>query len=56
MKLYGLELLAVSQHPDKFGDHRPCDNRDLMFLVCNVTSRDHLFKGFCDFTDGRPSP
>ena len=32
-----------------FGGHRHCGSGDIMFLICHVTSRDHVFKGICDF-------
>ena len=28
-----------------FGDHRRCDNGD-MFLICHMTSLDHMLKGY----------
>ena len=38
-------------HPDKLGDHRYCDNGDT-FLICCVTSRDHMAKMLCNFMGG----
>ena len=32
----------MCHHPDKSGDHRHCDSETLMFLVCHVTSSDHV--------------
>ena len=31
------------------GEHRPCDSGDILFLICNVTSLGHIFKGLCEF-------
>ena len=56
MWLYGWELVVVCHHPDKFGDHRHCDNWDLTFLICHQTSRNHLLKWQCDFKGGSPLP
>ena len=39
----------VSHLPAKFDGHRHCGSGDVMFLTCHVTSRDHVFKGLCDF-------
>ena len=44
MKISGREFLAVCHHPDRFGDDGHCKSGD-MFLVCHVTSPDHIFKG-----------
>ena len=37
------------KYPDKFSDHRFCENGDLMLLICNLTSRDQNLKGLCAF-------
>ena len=29
-------------------DHKHCDGRDI-FLICNLTSHEHMFKGLCEF-------
>ena len=55
MQLNGWGLLAVCNHSNKFSDHRHCGNGDLMFLICHVTSHDHVFKGLYGFTDGTQS-
>ena len=26
-----------------------------MFLICHMTSREHMFKGICEFMGGNPS-
>lgn len=38
--------------PDKSCDHKNCDNGDIMFLICQVNSREHIFKGLCEFIGG----
>ena len=45
MQIHGWELLAVCHHSYKFGDHRYSDGGDIVFLICHLTSRDHMFKG-----------
>ena len=52
---YGWELLVICHHPDKFGDRKHCDIGD-MFLICQLTSRDHMFKGLCEPMGGSPWP
>ena len=49
MKTYGWELLAVYNHPDKSGDHKYCDSGDIIFLIFQVTSREHMFKGLLNY-------
>ena len=36
-------------------DHKHCDGGDITFLICHITSREHVFKGLCEFIGGRPS-
>ena len=43
MRISGQEFLTVCQKSDKFGDHRYCESGDV-FLICHVTSTDHVFK------------
>ena len=43
-KHHGKKALQVSQHPVKFGGHRLCGSGDIMFLVCHMTSLDHVTK------------
>ena len=45
---------AVYYHPDKSCDHKHCGTGDI-FLICHVTSRDHMCKGLCEIMDGSPS-
>ena len=40
--------------PDKSCDHWHFDNRN-MFLICNMASHEHMFKGLYEFMGGRPS-
>ena len=35
----------VSHQSAKFGGHRHCRNGDIMVLVCQVISQDHVNKG-----------
>ena len=46
MQIFGWELLAACHHLDKFGHHRHCDGGGIMFLICHMTSCDHMFQGF----------
>ena len=48
-----LELLLVC--PAKSGDHWHCDTGDLMFLICHMTSNNHLFRGLYNFIVESPS-
>ena len=32
----------VCHYTAKFSDHKHCDSRDLMFLICNVASCQHV--------------
>ena len=41
------ELLKVSCHPTKFGDHRNCVSGDAITLVCFVNSQNQVIKGLC---------
>ena len=47
--------LIVGQHIAKFNSHRPCNSRDIMYLICHVTLQDHVIKGSCDFMEGSSS-
>ena len=55
MPIYGWELLAVCHHPDKFGDQRHFDSGDIMNLICQLTSLDHMFKALHELMGGMPS-
>ena len=55
MQIYGWELLKVSPHLGKSCEHRHYDSGDIVFLICHVTSCEHMCKGLCDFMGGIPS-
>ena len=40
---------------DKFGQCKLCNLEDLTILIYHLTSREHVFKGLCNFMGGRPS-
>ena len=42
-------------HLAKFGDHRYCSSRNVMFLVCHVIRQDLIIKGSGDYKDRNPS-
>ena len=44
----------LCDYADKSCDHKHCDGGD-MFLICHVTSREHMFKGLCEFMGRSPS-
>ena len=44
----------VYHHSAKFGSHRCCNSRDIMFLVCHLISQDHMIKGSSDFIGRGP--
>lgn len=45
MEIFESELLDVSHHHGKSCDQSNCHSKDVMFLICHVTSRKHIFKG-----------
>ena len=45
----------VCYHPDKSCDHKHYDSGDIRFLICQVTSRECMFKLLCEFVDGSSS-
>ena len=49
IQIYGWEFLAVCNQPDKSCDPKHCDSGDIMFLICHVTSCEHMFKRLCEF-------
>ena len=49
MQIYGWELLVICHHPHKSCDHKHSDSGDTMFLICNGTSHEHMFKGVCNY-------
>ena len=46
MQIYGWELLVACHHLDKSRDRYHCDDGDLKFLVCHVTSRKFMGGSF----------
>ena len=47
---YGSEHFRVIHHTAKFGGYRHCDSRDIMVLVCQVISHDHVTQELHDVT------
>ena len=43
--------MKLDYHNVKFGGHRYSDNGDIVVLVCQIISQDHVI----DFTGRRPS-
>ena len=54
MRIYGREVLAECYHLDMSCDESHFDSGD-MFLICHVTSRQHMFKGLFEFMSQSPS-
>ena len=46
--------ITISHHSAKFGGHRSWGSGDILFLICHVTSRDHLVTVWCDIMKGSP--
>ena len=46
--------LKVSYEIAKLGGHRHCDSGDIMVLICQVISKDHLIKVSSNFMVGTP--
>ena len=53
--MYVWELLKVCHHLGKSCEHKHYDSEDIMFLICHMTSRKHMFQGLCEFMGGIPS-
>ena len=49
-----LKPLMVSQHLAKFHGWKPCDSREISYLICHRISSDHVFIGPFDFMPGSP--
>ena len=41
----------IHHHSDESYDHKHCD----MFLICHMTSGEHMFKGLYEFIGESPS-
>ena len=44
----GWKLLIARHHLATFNSQGPCGSRNMTYSICHVTSRDHMFRGFCD--------
>ena len=55
MQIYGCELLAVFNHPDKSCHHNFCNSGDIILPICHVTAPEHMLIGYCEFMSGSPS-
>ena len=53
--MYGWEHLKVCHRLGKSCEHWNYDSWDIVFLICHVTSREHMFKRLCEFMGGIPS-
>ena len=49
-----MDTLTVSQWLAEIADHGSSASGDIMFLLCHVTSQDHVIKESCEFI-GRSS-
>ena len=52
--LYG-QSPQESHHSTKFGSYRHFGSGDIVILVCQVISEDHVIEGSCDFMSRSPS-
>ena len=55
MRLYGKESLTLGHQTADFDGFQYCGSGDKAFLICHVISKNHVFKGLCDFMDGSTS-
>ena len=53
--IYGWKPLLVSHHFAMFGDHWSSGNEDKKYLICHVTSQNHLIEGRCNLISGSSS-
>ena len=51
MQIYGWNVLLVCHHPDQSCDRNHC-NRGGIFLICHVTSHEHMLKELRKFMCG----
>ena len=54
MWLYPWDPLLVSHTPAKFGSYRYCGSGDITFSVCQVISKGHATKTYCNIMERRP--
>ena len=48
-------VLKISYHPGKFGGHKHGRGGDIIVLICQVISPDHVKKHSCDIVGSSPS-
>ena len=46
------ECMMKCHYLDKSSEHKHCSGGDIMFLVCHMTTREHMFKGLWEFMGG----
>ena len=44
----------LCHYADKSCDHKHCNDGDMMFLICHMTSHEHMFKGLREFFGWKP--
>ena len=42
----------MCHHPDRSCDQKHCGSGGTIFLICQVTSPEHIFKELCEFICG----
>ena len=52
---YGWKPLMANYQLSTFLDHRYCSSRDIIILVCQAISQDHVIEASCNFMGSRPS-
>ena len=53
--LYGWKSLKLNDHFTKSCGHRHCGSGDIMVIVCDVISQDHLTEGWSNIMGRSPS-
>ena len=48
MCYYGQKLFTVSYHLSMIGVHKTSASRDITYLICHVSSQDHMIEGSFD--------
>ena len=41
----------VCHHPAKFGSHRYCSSRGIIFLICRLIKQNHVIKRSAEYND-----
>ena len=49
MRIYGWEHFVLCHYADKSCNRKHYDGGDIMFVIYHVISREHIFKGLCEF-------